>query len=405
MQGKYSTGVETVDRMGQINFTGNVIPVRWFKAILRDNGRPYLLAICILSELCFWYRPKEVRDERSGFVTGYKKRFRGDLLQKDYKQLGDFFGESKNSVKAAMDKLEKMKLIRRVWRNITVKGCNFTNVLYIDINPDRIQEITFGDDPDGGDDEEDDETPQADESGTDEQCETSARIGQRLETEEKTITRFGQKLENKSEKVPETPVNMHIEKFLGRVPENYEGGHKFPGRAPENYEGSQKFPGRVPENFFDPVQKKSGTYTESTINITENTSYLISSKKRTDDGIESITAEDIDIVREEIKHRVGYDALAVDNRFHSYSLDELIEIMVEVYVTCADITIGGTVIPYQLMKRRLDMYDQFIMEYVLRSLEENHTKVGNVKKYLLATLYNAPATQYNRVYLELQEYE
>lgn len=405
MQGKYSTGVETVDRMGQINFSGNVIPVRWFKAILRDNGKPYLLAICILSELCFWYRPKEVRDERSGFVTGYKKRFRGDLLQKDYKQLGEFFGESKNSVKAAMDKLEELKLIRRVWRNITVKGLNFTNVLYIDINPDRIQEITFGDDPDGGDDEGEDEALQTDNSRTDEQSEPSARIGQGLETEVKTFTRFGQKLENMERKEPETPVNSHIEKFLGRVPENFGGGQKFPGRVPENYEGGQEFPGRIPECFSDPVQKKLGTYTESTINITDNTSYPISSKKRAEDETESITAEYIESVREEIKHRVSYEALAVDNRFHSNSLDELIEIMVEVYVTGADVTIGGTVIPYQFMKQRLDMYDQFVMEYVLRSLGENHTKVGNIKKYLLATLYNAPATQYSRVFSDLQEYE
>ena len=111
MRGNYSTGMETVDKIGQINFSGNVIPVRWFREILRDNGKPYLLAICILSELCFWYRPKEIRDERSGFVTGYKKRFRGDYLQKDYRQLGEFFGESKNSVKAAMDKLEKLGLV------------------------------------------------------------------------------------------------------------------------------------------------------------------------------------------------------------------------------------------------------------------------------------------------------
>ena len=48
------TGNETVDSMGQLNLTGNIIPANWYKTILRDNGKPYLLAICILSEICYW---------------------------------------------------------------------------------------------------------------------------------------------------------------------------------------------------------------------------------------------------------------------------------------------------------------------------------------------------------------
>ena len=59
-----NTGNSTVDAIGQMNITGNVTPPNWYKTILRDNGKPYLLAICILSEICYWYRPKEIRDEQ-----------------------------------------------------------------------------------------------------------------------------------------------------------------------------------------------------------------------------------------------------------------------------------------------------------------------------------------------------
>ena len=346
---------------------------------------PYLLAICILSELCFWYRPKEIRDERSGFVTGYKKRFRGDYLQKDYRQLGEFFGESKNSVKAAMDKLEKLGLVRRIWRNEKVKGLQFTNVLYIDLNPDRIQEISFvnnSENESGNSDMDDDKAD--DDLPIDSMTEGNGG---------KTFTRIGQKLEQKEEKMPASPVNMHVQKFLGRVPRNDWGGQKFPGRVPGNDWGGQKF---------------LGTYTETIkdLDYTDISSYPVLSKKKTDGSDQRrVTSGDIEFVREVIREKVGYSALACDSRFIKDNLDELIELMVEVYVTEADVKISGTVIPYQLFRKRLDSYDQFVMEYVLRSLRENHTRVGNMKKYLLATLYNAPTTQMNRVYSDLQEDE
>lgn len=68
-----SSGNATVDAMGQIAITGNVTPVQWYKTVLRDNGKPHLLAITILSDLVYWFRPTEVRDERSGQVIGWKK--------------------------------------------------------------------------------------------------------------------------------------------------------------------------------------------------------------------------------------------------------------------------------------------------------------------------------------------
>ena len=46
---KYLTsGNPIVDAMGEINITGNVTPQTWYKTILRENGKPYLLAIAIL---------------------------------------------------------------------------------------------------------------------------------------------------------------------------------------------------------------------------------------------------------------------------------------------------------------------------------------------------------------------
>ena len=140
-----NSGNSTVDAMAKINLTGNIIPANWFRTITRDNGKPYMLAICILSELCYWYRPQEVRDERSGNIVEYRKRFRGDMLQKNYQDLADRFGESKRSVKAATDRLEELGVIRKEWRNLKLRnGAVINNVLFIDLNVDILSGLTFG---------------------------------------------------------------------------------------------------------------------------------------------------------------------------------------------------------------------------------------------------------------------
>jgi hypothetical protein len=77
-----------VDALAEMSISGNVTPVNWYKTILRENGKPYLLAICVLSEIVYWYRPVEVRDEHSGMTIGYRRKFREDLLQKTYNTSG-----------------------------------------------------------------------------------------------------------------------------------------------------------------------------------------------------------------------------------------------------------------------------------------------------------------------------
>ena len=60
--GFFSSGSAAVDAMGRIEISGNIIPQKWYRVILRDNGKPDLLAIILLSDIVYWYRPVEVRD-------------------------------------------------------------------------------------------------------------------------------------------------------------------------------------------------------------------------------------------------------------------------------------------------------------------------------------------------------
>ena len=139
----YSTGNKTVDRMRKRKFCGNIIPQAWYHTILRETGKPYLNAIIILADILYWYRPVEVRDERSGNLVGYRKRFKADLLQRNYAQFADEFGLTKRDVTNAITALEKLGVIKRVFRTITVNGKLVPNVLYIELIDDVLDKLTY----------------------------------------------------------------------------------------------------------------------------------------------------------------------------------------------------------------------------------------------------------------------
>ncbi len=91
-----------MDEVGTMNFTGNVIPMVWFKTIRYPNGAPHNNAIHILADIVYWYRPKEERDEESGQLIGMKKKFRDDYLQRSYDQMAETFGLSKKQATEAV---------------------------------------------------------------------------------------------------------------------------------------------------------------------------------------------------------------------------------------------------------------------------------------------------------------
>ena len=133
---------DEVKAVGSLNFEGNIIPVEWLKHIKLPNNKPDLISIFLLSDIIYWYRPTTIRDEVSGKVVGYRKKFKSDLLQKGYSDLEDLFGLTKAQIKNSLQRLEKLELIERIFRNINSQGSNLANVMFLKINPKRISEIT-----------------------------------------------------------------------------------------------------------------------------------------------------------------------------------------------------------------------------------------------------------------------
>lgn len=132
-----------VKAIGEINFSGNIIPPSWFDFIVFENGKPDLAAIMILSEIVWWYRPNEVRDKDSKKLIGYEKKFDSDLWQCGYNQLADRFGLTKRQVFRACENLKKHGIIKTHRRTvITKKKVRLGNVLFIEPIVSKILEIT-----------------------------------------------------------------------------------------------------------------------------------------------------------------------------------------------------------------------------------------------------------------------
>lgn len=126
-----------------MEITGNVIPLEWYKHIKRSSGKPYDIAIMILADIVYWYRPIKIRDEATGSVVGYKKKFKADLLQKSYKSFADLYGYTKDQARDAVKHLEDMGVIYTEFRHPVINGVKFGNLLFIGLDVDRLKEITY----------------------------------------------------------------------------------------------------------------------------------------------------------------------------------------------------------------------------------------------------------------------
>ena len=97
--------------------------------------------------------------------------------------------------------------------------------------------------------------------------------------------------------------------------------------------------------------------------------------------------------RELILENIEYDILAQNERLDRDRLDELVELMVDTVCSNREmIRVAGDDYPAEVVRSRFLKLNASHIEYVLDRMRENTTYVRNIKKYLLAALYNAPVT-------------
>lgn len=138
-----ATPTPAVIAIGNINISGNVTPSAWWHCIKLPSGRSDSTAITLLSDIVYWYRPAEVRNEMTGALVGYRKRFHGDKLQRSYQAFADQFGFSKRETTDALKRLRDAGLINLELRTIqTQTGVILSNVLFVEPIAERIASIT-----------------------------------------------------------------------------------------------------------------------------------------------------------------------------------------------------------------------------------------------------------------------
>ena len=104
--------------------------------------------------------------------------------------------------------------------------------------------------------------------------------------------------------------------------------------------------------------------------------------------------DEMDAYRDIIREHISYECFQ-DGRCHrKEDVDELVELMVEVMLLPDNgtVRIAGVEKPVAIVKNRFMKLNHEHIEYILTCLGANTTKVGNIKAYLLTTLYNAPMT-------------
>lgn len=134
------SGCKVADQIGELEIVGNIIPHLWYKNITFTNGKPHFVAITILADIVYWYRPTMIRDE-SGMIVGARTKFKGDMLQKSYQAFADTYGFTKRQVKDAIDFLVDHHLLVREFRTISTSSIILSNVMYVQPVAESVKRV------------------------------------------------------------------------------------------------------------------------------------------------------------------------------------------------------------------------------------------------------------------------
>lgn len=97
--------------------------------------------------------------------------------------------------------------------------------------------------------------------------------------------------------------------------------------------------------------------------------------------------------REIILENIDYDILVDDPQIDQEQLDEIVEIILDTVCTSRKtIRIASDDFPAEVVKSRFLKLNSSHIQYIMACMKENTTRIRNIKKYLLAALYNATFT-------------
>lgn len=150
----------------------------------------------------------------------------------------------------------------------------------------------------------------------------------------------------------------------------------------------------IQENPAQLNKEESSNYPSKTdLSITEESSPILSSPPAPRERTRQDGMRKRESYRALILENIEYDVLSQNVQLDKNRLDELVELMVDTVCSNREmIRVAGDDYPAEVVQSRFLKLNASHIEYVLDRMRENTTYVRNIKKYLLAALYNAPVT-------------
>jgi len=100
-----------------------------------------------------------------------------------------------------------------------------------------------------------------------------------------------------------------------------------------------------------------------------------------------------EIYREIIRENIEYDIMIERYPYDKDRINEIVDLMLETVCTAKKtLRIAGDDYPTELVKAKFLKLHSGHLEFVLDCLKKNTTDIRNIKKYMLAVLFNAPST-------------
>ena len=94
-----------------------------------------------------------------------------------------------------------------------------------------------------------------------------------------------------------------------------------------------------------------------------------------------------------IKDNIEYDYLVQDRHLDRDRIEEILALILETVCTKRrTIRIAGDDHPAELVKAKFMKLNSEHIRFVLDCMQENTTKIRNIKQYMKAALFNAPST-------------
>ena len=103
--------------------------------------------------------------------------------------------------------------------------------------------------------------------------------------------------------------------------------------------------------------------------------------------------EDMVRLEQELREQLGVEALKHDMPYEQELIEEIYELILETLL-CQEqsVVIASSRYPMDLVKRKFRRLSIEHVRYVINCMQQSTSKVKNIKKYMLAALFNAPST-------------